>query len=75
MTDWQRSAPCAGTDPELWFPDSGQPAKHARRICQACPYKAPCQLLALESGARHGIYGGLSIEQIRRQARQERWAS
>lgn len=66
---WRPSAPCAQIDPELWFPEPNDQAVTAKRICAACKYKAPCLLGALERNERHGIWGGMTIPQIRKVGR------
>lgn len=66
---WRPSAPCAQIDPEMWFPEPNDQAVTAKRICGACRYKAPCLLGALERHERHGIWGGMTIPQIRRLGR------
>ncbi|APE21354.1 WhiB family transcriptional regulator [Streptomyces venezuelae] len=40
--DWMEQASCAQTDPELFFPDSGNVAE-ARKVCHACPVKLDCE--------------------------------
>jgi WhiB family redox-sensing transcriptional regulator len=63
--DWQESARCAQTDPELFFPEKGHNATRARRICFACPVRVPCLEAALGGasawhGIDVGIWGGLT---------------
>jgi WhiB family redox-sensing transcriptional regulator len=65
--DWQISAPCASVDPELWFPETGEPTATAKRICATCEYTEPCLQIALEHPevAQFGVWGGLSYRQLR----------
>lgn len=63
---WTVSAACASVDPDLWYPEQGQPTKHARRICGECPVKVQCLQMALDNGERWGIFGGLDEKQRRR---------
>ncbi|WP_174248370.1 WhiB family transcriptional regulator [Streptomyces hoynatensis] len=64
--DWERSAVCRTTDPELWFPPPGDNGIRAIRICRRCPVRRACLDAALaEEGTagadrRHGIRGGLT---------------
>jgi hypothetical protein len=57
-------AKCHGEDPELFYPDKGQSAIHARRICNghdgapACPVKADC--LAEQMHALRHLRGHLA---------------
>jgi len=34
---WRTEALCAQTDPEIFFPEKGTPARAALRVCAACP--------------------------------------
>lgn len=62
--NWQSSAACIGEDIELFFPEDGQTAALAKRICADCPVTQECleSALKVEEGGRHryGVYGGLS---------------
>ena len=61
-TDWRRSAACAATDPELFFPvdDSLASTGPARAVCVTCPVIRDCLTWALAHGVDDGIYGGLT---------------
>lgn len=63
--DWADRAACTDSDPEAWFPEKGQAAITARRICAGCEVKAECLEYALARGERHGIYGGYSERERR----------
>lgn len=56
---WQADALCAQTDPELFFPEKGDPGRAAKAVCAACLVRAECLDYALDSGERYGIYGGM----------------
>ncbi|WP_244231471.1 WhiB family transcriptional regulator [Saccharomonospora piscinae] len=77
---WHASAVCAQTDPELFFPESGQNSGTAKAVCHSCPVSAECLAEALARGERFGVWGGLSARDrrpLRRQHQQaaiERWA-
>lgn len=57
---WQTDALCLQFDPDLFFPDKGNPAQgqRARQVCAACPVRADC--LTYGMADQHGIYGGLT---------------
>jgi WhiB family transcriptional regulator, redox-sensing transcriptional regulator len=59
---WQDGALCAQTDPELFFPDKGQPrtARQARAVCARCEVRQQCLDHAVAAGEQHGIWGGVS---------------
>ena len=63
--DWRREAACASQDPELFFPiGTAGPAvrqtEQAKQICGGCPVRMACLEWALNTGADHGVWGGLS---------------
>ena len=57
---WRHAAACAGQDPDLWFPGSGQVtvAAAALAVCQECPVRAACLEFALTQNMKDGIWGG-----------------
>lgn len=65
---WTQDANCATTDPELWFPDEGDPATgtRAKQFCGTCNVQAACLEYAVRTNQTHGIWGGLTSRQIRR---------
>lgn len=56
---WVDEALCAQTDPELFFPEVGQPAATAKKICNRCDVRAQCLAYALQHDWI-GVWGGLS---------------
>ena len=76
--DWQRYGACRGRDSGQFFhPDGERGASRMRRevaakeVCLSCPVRAECLEYALETGQRHGVWGGLSEHErrvLRRQA-------
>ena len=67
-TNWRDHAACRDADPDLFFPISTTgPALHeadqAKRICQACPVRAPCLDWALDHSQASGIWGGKTEEE------------
>jgi len=74
--DWRRDAACTSHHPELFFPiGTAGPAlaqlERARQICRSCPVRLACLEWAIDVGADHGIWGGLS-EQERQSLRRRR---
>ncbi|ORB93971.1 Transcriptional regulator WhiB2 [Mycobacterium persicum] len=59
---WASSALCAQSDPELWFDEKGAERK-AKLVCQSCPVRRECLLLALEQREPFGVWGGKSPEE------------
>ncbi|WP_374462010.1 WhiB family transcriptional regulator [Microtetraspora sp. AC03309] len=64
--DWQESALCAQTDPEMWFPEKGASNADAKRVCRSCEVRAECLEYALANEEPYGVWGGLSEMQRRR---------
>jgi len=60
---WAAHALCAGSDPEVFFPPSDDPATEARDICAACPVRGQCLAHAVTADERFGIWGGLDPRQ------------
>lgn len=51
-----------------WFPERGADVRLARSVCAACAARTDCLAYGLDnvwSGSPHGIWGGLSANQIR----------
>jgi WhiB family transcriptional regulator, redox-sensing transcriptional regulator len=63
--EWQDQALCAETDPEAFFPELGQPARAAKRVCAACPVRTECLEYAVGNGVAFGIWGGLTERERR----------
>ena len=68
---WRELAACRGTDLEVFFPERGESAEPARRVCAACPVRQPCLDYAISNRITHGIWGGLTERE--RRALQSRW--
>jgi len=56
--DWRERALCAEVDPELFYPDTGQPAAPAKNICRACEVRTDCLSWAMANGELFGVWGG-----------------
>jgi WhiB family redox-sensing transcriptional regulator len=54
---------CAQVDPELFFPELGEPATGAKAVCAACPARVRC--LDVFGDLPHGVVGGLSAYERR----------
>jgi hypothetical protein len=61
---WLDRAACRDTDPERFFPESGEQVKaaEAKAICQGCQVRDHCLDLAVKAAsgidADHGVFGG-----------------
>lgn len=61
--DWQVSANCATTDPDLFFPESNEHGLAAKKICAACEVRPACLAYALETRQHTGVWGGTTAAQ------------
>ena len=58
------SEPCAQTDPELFFPEKGEPSKAARTLCLGlngrprCPMFIECLRWAVHNNPDYGVWAG-----------------
>jgi WhiB family transcriptional regulator, redox-sensing transcriptional regulator len=68
---WRELAACRGTDLNLFFPERGEWAGPARRVCAGCPVREPCLDYAITNRIVHGIWGGLTERE--RRALRSRW--
>lgn len=68
---WMDEGNCRGVDPDLFFPERGQPTTEPKAICQGCVVRDECLEHALVNGERWGIWGGKS-ERERRRIRRDR---
>ena len=66
VDEWRERALCAEVDPELWFPESGEPNLAAKLICGRCEVRASAwrsrwsgtSSTACGAGCRRGSDGG-----------------
>lgn len=69
---WISGALCAQTALDVFFPEQGETAEQAKRICSACPYTDPCLQYALDHDEQFGVWGGLDQGELRRLRRAAR---
>lgn len=63
---WTALAACAQSDPEMWFPSSGEDSTPAITICATCPVQTDCLIEALDNADdEFGIRGGLTAYERR----------
>jgi WhiB family redox-sensing transcriptional regulator len=63
---WMGAANCATTGGDAFFPEKGDSAIPAKRICGACDVVAECLQFAQVARIRHGVFGGLTERQRNR---------
>jgi WhiB family redox-sensing transcriptional regulator len=57
--EWWNQAACAQTDPDAFYPEPGDNATEAKRVCAHCDVRNQCLEHALAHDERFGIWGGL----------------
>jgi WhiB family redox-sensing transcriptional regulator len=62
---WRELAACRGVDLDLFFPERGESAESARRVCARCPVRQPCLDYAITNRIVHGVWGGLTERERR----------
>ena len=62
---WRELAACRGAGLDLFFPERGESAGPARRVCAACPVRQPCLDYAITNRITYGIWGGLTERERR----------
>lgn len=67
--NWRALGSCAGADPDLWFSVGALEHKQAKTICRQCPVRMSCLEYAMEEPVDHGIWGGMTERERRRQRR------
>lgn len=63
---WMAEANCRGLDPDLFFPQRGQPTEQAKQVCRACDVQAECLTYAVNHGEKFGTWGGMSERERRK---------
>lgn len=56
---WMQRANCTGTDPEIFFGESGCNGDDAKRICGRCDVASECLAYAVERPHLSGVWGGV----------------
>jgi WhiB family redox-sensing transcriptional regulator len=71
--EWQDAGICAQTDPEAFFPDTGQYriSRMARLICQQCIVIEDCLAHALAHPELEGVWGGTTKQQRQKMRRSQ----
>ena len=56
---WRADAACKDYPVDMWFPERGKNAAHAKLICRTCPVAQPCLDYAIDNHIFTGVFGGL----------------
>lgn len=77
MTDWRHQAACRNLLPPavawtIFFPNQGENAEPAKRICRTCPAQQPCLTWALDQGTGLAGVWGATSEHDRRKIHRDR---
>jgi WhiB family redox-sensing transcriptional regulator len=72
---WTKAAACAQIGGDFWFPEKGDFALDAKRICHDCPVQDECLEYALDNKIQEGVWGGVNARARRVLARNRREAA
>lgn len=70
--DWRADAACWGVDSDLFFLEPHQSADPAREICATCTVADDCLNYALRNRITVGVWGGKTLKERQRLARQRK---
>lgn len=73
--EWMDRGLCSQTDPEKFFPDTGEHSTDAKKTCRRCTVRAECLEYALRNDEEWGVWGGLTANErraLKRKAKQAR---
>lgn len=63
-TSWMDEGLCMQTDPEIFFPGTGESGRDAKAVCGKCPVMTECAAYAIaRTELTDGIWGGLSARE------------
>lgn len=60
---WQDEGLCAEVGPVFFYPEQGENAIPAKRVCEACRVRARCLQWALDNDEIYGVWGGTSEDE------------
>ena len=70
---WEEQALCSQIDPDSFFPEKGDLATQAKKVCRdRCLVRLKCLVTAVEHNERNCVWGGVSERQRRRLAKLSR---
>lgn len=73
--EWHQRAACraeGAANLHVFFPDRGESAVEAKRICFGCPVRDECEQSTRRHGDRYGIWAGKGERERRRERKAER---
>lgn len=60
---WREEAACLNLPVDPFFPEQGQSAAPAKKICATCPVRNECLDYAMTTGQEYGVWGGLTEDE------------
>lgn len=71
---------CREIGGDLWYPDDTQTpttieVRMAKAVCRRCPEQQPCLDYAIANREQHGIWGGMTTKERRREAWRRKWTA
>lgn len=65
---WKQAAACNGAAVDFFATEPDEIAR-ALACCQTCPVREPCYAFAMRGGEAHGVWGGTTEQERRREFR------
>lgn len=71
MNEWRSRAACIRRDPETFFPltEKKELSEKPLAVCRICPVSAECKQWAIDTWQEHGIWGGMTVRELREEVR------
>lgn len=69
---WMKLRACGPSSAELFFGFSDEAVAAAKAICATCPVRERCLDYAIDIKERHGVWGGMTYDERRKQQRRRR---
>jgi len=69
---WMKDGACRDYPPNVFFPMKGFEVENAKGICKGCVVIEECREYALENQIVHGVWGGMSERERRRELKRRR---
>ncbi|MGW0173405.1 WhiB family transcriptional regulator [Rhodococcus sp. NPDC003322] len=63
--EWQLRARCRTHDVDF-FGETPELVRHAKSVCAGCPVREECRWFAARAGETHGVWGGVSADELPR---------
>lgn len=67
---WQQKGACTMANADGFYPGKGESINDAKKVCANCKVRDICLEYALDHNEEHGVWGGLSVRERRKELQQ-----